>query len=118
TIAVHPLGTALPLRAAVTRSDREPESTRVGARYRLVTDDGADSWRRVVLAWQGHEIGLDPASQHPTGELFERLIEPSALAIAAGAAADAFTELEYHFETDDDRTPPLRIRLVHPPAIA
>jgi hypothetical protein len=117
TVEVHPLGTALPLRAAVTRSDRAAEQTRVGARYRLVTAEGADAWRRVVLAWQGHEIGLDPATGPANGQLFERLIEPSALAAAAGVDPAAVTELEYHFETDDDRTAARRIRLVHPPSL-
>jgi hypothetical protein len=117
TVDVHPLGTALPLRAAVTRADRAPEQMRVGARYRLITAEGPDSWRRVVLAWQGHEIGLDPETESGRGQLFERLIEPSALAAAAGADPSAMKELEYHFETDDDRTPARRIRLVHPPAV-
>lgn len=117
-VEVHPLGTSLPLRAAVTRSDREPEQTRVAARYRLVTSSGAETTRRIMLAWQGHTVGLKGDSGDlRLGQVYERLVEPSALAAAAGVDPAEVAEFEYWFETDDDRTRARRIKLVHPPSV-
>lgn len=119
TVEVHALGTALPLRAAVTRSDREPDQTRVAARYRLVTAEGHEASRRAMLAWQGHTIGLTPAApgEPAIGQFYERLVEPSALAALSGVAPSTVMELEYWFETDDDRTKARRIKLVQPPTV-
>lgn len=106
---VHPLGTALPLRAALVRSDRAAEDTRVAARYRVIAGpDQAGTVHRVLLTPQGRPIAIDDPPRQ--GELFERLVEPGVL-----SAQEA--ELEYWFETDDDQTPPRRIRLVQPPAV-
>jgi hypothetical protein len=112
---VHALGTALPLRVAVTRTDQPAGQTTVSARYRVITPAGATPVTRVQLTGQGHAVAITDAG-HPTrGELYERLVEPGAL--AAGAPADSAAELLYWFETRDDSTPPRRIRLVHPPAV-
>lgn len=116
TTKVHPIGTALPLRAAITRTDRETGKTPVAAAFRIV-DGGTGnlSIRRVPLTGQRQNVAIeDPAAGEPaSGELYEKLIEPGALA-AAGATS---VELEYWFETGDDRTEPRRIRLVEPPAV-
>jgi hypothetical protein len=119
TLAVHPLGTALPLRAAVVRADRAADQMRVAARYRLVTSEAGANWRRVMLASQAQVIAVETPGQPDAikGHLFERLIEPSALAAAAGVDPALVTELEYWFETDDDRTRPRRIKLVQPPSV-
>ncbi|MBX3377059.1 MAG: hypothetical protein KF678_08655 [Phycisphaeraceae bacterium] len=117
-LTVHPLGSALPLRAAIVRTDQKAGQTRVAAKYRVLTRDGASPINRILLTGQGRTIGLTSGVTGPaTGELFERLIEPAALASGGAASSDQPAELEYWFETDDDRTPPRRIKLVEPPAI-
>ncbi len=117
--SVHPLGSALPLRAAVVRTDQRTGQTRVAAKYRVITDAGSTPVTRVLLTGQGRTIGLTSGETGPaTGELFERLIEPSSLAPGVQASSDHPAELEYWFETDDDRTEARRIKLVPPPAIA
>lgn len=119
TATVHPLGTALPLRAAVTRTDRAQGQTRVAAKYRVISEEGTTPVARVLLTGQGRSIGLGGDEASPaSGELFERLIEPAAFSTAAQAKSKHPAELEYWFETDDDRTESRRIKLVEPPAIA
>lgn len=108
---VHPLGTALPLRAAVTRTNKGEGRTEVTARYRLVSEAGRGPVRRAILNAQGRTV---PAGEGD-GELYERLVEPAALASAGQAAAG---ELEYWFETEDDRTETRRVKLVAPPAVS
>jgi hypothetical protein len=111
-LKVHPLGTALPLRAVVARTDRSGGQTRVEAKFRLVSDGSPGTVQRALLTGQGRAMavpGLGPARQ---GELYERLIEPASL-VAPGSIG----ELEYWFESEDDRTEPSRIRLVYPPAV-
>jgi len=118
TLEVHPLGTAMPLRAAITRTDRSLGQTRVAAKYRVISESGTTPITRVLLTGQGRTIGLVGDGSAPTdGELFERLIEPAALAPGAQAKSDKPAELEYWFETDDDRTDAKRIKLVEPPAV-
>lgn len=118
TAAVHPLGTALPLRAALTRTDRLQGQTRVAAKYRVISDNGTTPVTRVLLTGQGRTIAInDEFTQPVNAELFERLIEPAALSSGAQARSSHPAELEYWFETDDDRTEAKRIKLVEPPAI-
>lgn len=126
-VKVHPLGSALALRAAVTRSSGDVDSTRVAALYRTISAGspgagGASPVRRVLLTSQARPVRID---NHPaaldapsSGRLFERLLEPTGLT-ADRAAADSAAEitLEYWFETDDDRTEPARVLLVEPPAV-
>lgn len=116
-VEVHPLGTALVLRAAVTRTDQPTSQTRVVARYRVRGDAGS-AWgavERAPLTGQGRTIGLSPEEDRAaSGELYERLIEPT---LAGEATASAAGELEYWFETDDDATPARRIKLVHAPRV-
>lgn len=99
TAEVHPLGVALPLRAALTRSPRPADETDVAVRVRRIVDGQTIETRRLLLAHQGREV---PGMR---GELFERLIEPSGDAV------------EYRFETSDDETAWRRVRLVPQPAI-
>lgn len=102
---VHPLGQALPLRAAITRTNQAPGKTSVWVRYR--TGDGP--FKRVPLTAQNKAVPTIDGQ----GELFERLIEIDA-ELADGATQ---TTLEYWFETDDDRTDPSSVLLVEAPAI-
>lgn len=109
---VHPLGSALPLRAAVAlRSGAISESTYAAVRYRSITTgprgESVGAEQRELLTWQEREIEL-PAEAADTpvkGGLFERLIEPMGQA------------LEYRFETEDDRTEWTRVRLVERPRV-
>lgn len=119
-VAVHPLGTALPLRAALLTGDAE--RVRVQARYRLLDESGeAGPTRRVVLTDQGRQIavppGDDPMTARPeTGVLMEQLLEPAALELDARAEAPEAL-LEYWFESDDDQTAARQVRLVRPPRV-
>jgi hypothetical protein len=110
---VHPLGTALPLRVALVRTDRGAGATRIAARYRIVGGgEDAATVRRVLLTGQGRSVTVPDASgEGKQGELYERLIDPAVLGTTTAA------ELEYWFETDDDRTEARRITLVQPPAV-
>lgn len=101
-VRVHPLGRALPMRAALTKSSRSPESTDVFLRYRLTEGGASGSYRRELLTLQNRTVADGTGAESP---LFERLLEPSA------------DEIEYRFETEDDRTAWTRIRLVEPPSI-
>lgn len=87
---VHPLGTAMTLRARVTRGF--DANMRVEARYRQIGEDVPDVWQSVVLTAQADGV-------------FERLIEPSGDAI------------EVLFATFDDETDVQRILLSEEPAV-
>jgi hypothetical protein len=87
--AVHARGSALPLRARVTRG--EPASMRVEASYRVLRE-GRGEWRTVTMAAQ------------PDGT-FERLVE------ADGDVVEA------SFRTEDMETPTVSIRLVAAPGV-
>jgi hypothetical protein len=119
-VRVHALGTALPLRAALTRSDRG--EARVAARYRVIVDGQAGPVRRALLTEQRRQVEVQTErGQVKRGELFERLIEPAALA-PGGRAGDGDepvqrVELEYWFETSDDSTRAARVLLADPPSV-
>lgn len=100
--AVHARGTALPLRAAVVKSNRPWDETYVAVHYRLVAGGERSGERRELLTWQGRDVETPYAEP---GALFERLVEP---------VADA---IEFRFETEDDATNWREIRLVPPPAV-
>jgi hypothetical protein len=115
-LEVHPLGTTLPLRIAVVKTDRPRGETKVLARYRLSSAAGAGGGvlHRALLTAQGQDVELGDGV---SGELYERLIEPAALA-GSGIEASAETLiLEYWFESQDDRTQARKVKLVRPPAI-
>lgn len=116
--AVHPLGVALPLRAVVTRTDAPEGQTRVWARYRLVSNEGASPLERVLLVSQGRRAAAPgpQEGERVEGELFERLVE--AVGMPGTVGGPARVELEYWFESRDDRTPARRVALVEAPAVA
>lgn len=109
-LAVHALGEALPLRAAILTTDQPFGQTRVAARYRVLDGSANPPVQRAILTSQQRTIDVGEGA---TGELYERLIEPAALSGRAGSDG----ELEYWFETGDDRTEPVRVKLVQPPAV-
>lgn len=123
---VHPLGEALALRAVVARRGAAPEAaaaSRVWAFYRVTDAQGRTGPTRSVLLTSQDKVEPMPpregeidVPQGRKGVLFERLVEPAALAASGG---DERIEgiLEYWFETDDDRTGAARVRLVEPPAV-
>lgn len=115
-VAVHPIGSALPLRAALVKTDQPPGETQVVARYRVMADGRAGPMRRAPLSPQRRtiEVFADEDTPGGSGELFERLIEPATL--AAGDSRGP-VEVEYWFETADDSTKPARVLLVEPPRV-
>ncbi|MEM9064481.1 MAG: hypothetical protein AAGB51_03210 [Planctomycetota bacterium] len=102
SLAVHPIGTAVPLRALLTRTDAAEGRTRVTAEHRLVIDGRTEPWRTSPLTAQ---------RASDDGELYERLLEPT-----VPQSAERVT-LEYRIETKDDRTELRSVRLVHPPRV-
>lgn len=113
-LAAHPLGTALPLRALVTRTPKLPGQTDVEVFYRLVDDGSPGPERSMLLTSQGSRSGVESGVGEP-GELYERLFEASVL--VPPGASPANLVLEYRFQTEDDATAPRRVRLVEPPAM-
>lgn len=103
---VHPLGTALTLRAGLTKSGRAPENSDVFLRYRLVTEGRASASRRELLTLQPQAFSMETPKGVREVPLFERRVEP---------VADA---IEYRFETEDDETEWARIELVEPPGVS
>ncbi|RMH28274.1 MAG: hypothetical protein D6693_04055 [Planctomycetota bacterium] len=101
-IEVHARGSAIPIRAALVRSTREPERTDVTVEHRAIRDGAAGPTRSELLTWQ-RRVTDTPAGAR--GELFERLIEVDAEAV------------EYRLVTLDDRTGWRRVRLVPPPEV-
>lgn len=116
----HPLGTALPLRAILTKSSRSVEKTRVEATYRLMIDKKEVATQRALLTPQGKKGATDAVlGEQPTeGDLFERLIDVQALLPSDRAAwADKDVSLEYWFATRDDETEHWKVAIVEPPAV-
>ena len=112
---VHPIGSALPLRAVLTRSPHAPGQTRVEAFYRLIGSDGPGPTQRVELTSQRRQGVTGDGS---IGEFYERLIDPIAPGASSGSVAtEREVWLEYWFQTEDDRTEPGRVLLVEPPAV-
>ncbi len=111
---VHPLGAALPLRAALLKGD---EDTRITGRYRIIAGGREGPVRRVVLTGQERQIEVEDEerSRIRTGVLHERLIEPAGLTTDDRELLEA--TLEYWFETEDDRTETRRLTLVAPPRV-
>ncbi|HZW06821.1 MAG TPA: hypothetical protein VFF65_06830, partial [Phycisphaerales bacterium] len=116
-VTVHPLGSALPLRAALVKGD-PAKGARVTVRYRV----SGGEMREQALSAQGREVTL-PVEAAGEGEagpvkgaLLETLLEPGTLA-AATQDGTADGELEYWFVSADDRTETAKIRLVPPPAV-
>ena len=115
-VAVHPMGYALPLRAALVKGDRNGRGV-VTVKYRV----NGGAVREQALSAQGREVALPVEAgasvDAPTkGALLETLLEPGAM---SGATADSGSEgeLEYWFVSADDRTEAAKIRLVPPPSV-
>lgn len=106
---------AIALQAALLRSDRPPDQTPVWVHYRRADVD--TSPRRALMTPQARRVAIGTDEPRHEGELFERLIDPGELGVMPGVDASLVAELEYWFETRDDRTSPGRVRLVPPPAI-
>lgn len=106
---VHPIGEALPLRAILTRSHLPMGRTDVSAAYRVLAEGADQRVVRLMLTSQNRLAATDGTAAK--GELFERLVEPD-----LGSAGEG--EIEYWFETEDDRTEPARIHLAVRPRIA
>lgn len=111
-LAAHPLGVALPLRAAAVTTLRDASRLDVRAGFRIVRAGRAGPVREILLNPQG------PGEGAP-GWRFEGLVEPAWLAPGeSGASADEEeAQLEYWFEADDARTEPARLALAQPPAV-
>lgn len=106
----HALGSALPLRAVVTRTNRPVGKTPVEVVYRIITEEGSTPLRTEPLTGQESFESLSDGS---SGEAYERLIEPSITLTNAEQPAT----LEYYFQTPDDRTETQRVLLVEPPRV-
>jgi hypothetical protein len=121
-LAAHPNGSALPLRALVTKTNHEQGKTDVILRYRAIIDGKPRPEQRALLTSQGRRSAEDTTTGKP-GELFERLLEPTSLAaLATDTSNDKSGHspsviLEYSFATDDDETAPHRILLVDQPTV-
>lgn len=113
----HPIGTALPLRALLTRTNQSVGLTRVRVWYRLSepTSEGAEAfgrWESALMTSQGQRSNTTPPA-----ELLERLLDTRALAGESTSASSSLRTLEFWFEAPDSRTEPARVTLVEPPAI-
>jgi len=113
---VHPSDTALPVRAHLLRTNREPGQTRVELSYRVSVTDAAGRRtdgpvRTVVMTPQSRRATVDGVD----AEVFERLIDPSVF--AADSSKPGARTLSYSVLTEDDRTPWATVRLVRPPRL-
>jgi hypothetical protein len=114
TAAAHPLNTALPLRALVTRTNRSIGDTRVTAKYRVTVNGVTGATASTLLSSQGLR-----GDSTPRGELYERLLDARSIVepmLSPGTTSPRAT-LEYWFETADAATESSRIELVEPPTI-
>jgi len=119
TVLAHPIGTALPMRALLTKSSRAQGKTDVSVYYRLIVDGDQGEAKRALLTPQDRRITVEPVGGAPPveGELYERLLDTSSLIPARAAGSKDKVFLEYWFETSDDSTQPLRLALVEPPTV-
>lgn len=119
-LKTHPQGSALALRAALTRSERAPQNVRISANYRLIDAGRSGAWKTVVLTDQSRSVNV-PNPRSPDerqGVLFERLLEPTGLRPERiKDAPSGPLELEYTLFSDDDQTQTTRVLLVEPPRV-
>lgn len=105
--SAHASDLGLPLRATVLRTNRGPGETAITVSYRVIDRDGRECARGQAM------LVPQPATDgRLAGEIFERLIEPSAW---LGTSGERW--LEYRFSADDDETTPKRVRIVDPPSL-
>ncbi len=101
-VTLHPRREAMPLRAALTHSNRATDETDVAVRTRVYEDGVVVRRARLLASWQQREVPLGGRSG---GELFE---------VLADTDGDM---IEYRFETLDDATDWTRVELVERPAV-
>lgn len=110
-LEVHAAGSAVPVRALVTRTPRALGQTPVSVVYRIADDAGGSGpFRREPLSPQRLRSSLPDGT---SGEAYERLLDPG----LPGGLAPEGARLEYYLETPDDRTPLARVLLVNEPRI-
>jgi hypothetical protein len=103
----HASDLGLALRATVLRTNRGPGETAITVSYRVLDRDGREQARGQAM------LVPQPATDgRLAGELYERLIEPSAW---QGTTGERW--LEYRFSADDDETTTKRVRIVDPPVL-
>lgn len=102
-VEVHPIGSALPLRATLLKTNRAEGRTRVTAVVRVL-GYGQEQERRIPMTAQ-------PTIGDAEGERFERLVDPGVTARSGDVT------LEYYFETEDDRTQTARVVLTPRPSV-
>jgi hypothetical protein len=115
---VHASDVALPVRAALVRTNRPAGETRVDLVYRVsITNpqgrrtDGPE--RRVALTAQRRAVTFEGGD----AELYERLIDPSVFTGSTGRPASGSVSITYTIETADDRSEPRTVRIVDPPEL-
>ncbi|MBI1189226.1 MAG: hypothetical protein GC200_00895 [Tepidisphaera sp.] len=118
----HALGSVYPLRAILAKSAAPRGSSDVKVHFRVITDGQPGPIRDSLLTSQNKDAqatippGQPNAGTDATGELYERLLDLTSVA-PQGAPPDRKIELEYWFESRDDQTEPLRVRLVEAPSL-
>lgn len=117
-IEMHAIDEALPMRAAVVRTNRSLGNTPVRVEYRARTVRGEGPWRSAVLTGQNRHTTLETPGLRSSGqgELYERLIDPAEVLAEAGPESDDGF-IEYRFRTEDDQTPTRSVRIVRPPRV-
>lgn len=106
-LRVHPIGSALPLRAVVTKTNRIDGETPVDVAYRITDAAGTRPVRRERLTFQFYDAQAG-------GEIYERLIE---LGQVTPTDADTPAMLTFAFETPDGLSQRGEVLLVEPPVI-
>ncbi len=119
-IVAHPAGSALPLRAVLSRTGSSAGNPKVAVTYRVITNGRAGVTQRALLTSQNRAVTYEPLGGAPpvSGELYERLLDTTSMVPAhAPGTPPPTVELEYYFETTDDETDWATVTLVEPPAI-
>jgi len=128
TPGVRAIGAAVPIRAALIRTNTDIDRTPIEIVYRVVTDSAAGPERRLRLTSQQRDIIIDdvnaPNTRH-TARLYEQLIEPvlpasptvSSTTTRNAASAPLEAHLEYRLVSLDDESETRRILLVEPPRV-
>ena len=113
TPTAFPLGTALPVRAVLTATDRAAGQTSVMLYYRVIASGQTSPTRKTPMTAQAKRVNI---GQMDEGELYERLLDPDAMTVPGLEEGTAVT-VEYWFETGDDQTAVAQVQVVPPPAI-
>ncbi len=114
------LGSAVPLRAVLTKTTTPAEQSEVSVFYRARINGVTGEARRALMTFQPRAEG--DAARSLSLPLFERLVETTPILASAGAVGKEVPEsekieLEYWFESADDTTEVERLRLVRAPRI-